>query len=256
MSIAGYWWRVVVRAFFDTLGLFGASPADWNIAQGFVWLAPLVVTAIVYFAWDGRDAVKRDFAKPLVIAVISYIACGLLALTFMLVRTPALLEWEQSEEQSKRLNAPRHASDVLLPASRDDVKAVAQEAAELVVLRGRVTTLERENAALRATMDDSSGRRLVKKRLGEYLSACNDLVALVADTQKPVPTERLDRWIGELERYLGDVDESYVTRSRSGSGLSIGGYRSDTPFSPERLRAFTGLRVRCARLEQFIAELK
>lgn len=114
--------------------------------------------------------------------------------------------------------------------------------------------LETEASALRQQLDDRRRRRQVRDNLSKFLDEGIQLNRIASDGNQTVPTDGISDWITRLEKYLGSVDASYVTRSRSGAGVSVGILQTDAPPTPARSRAVGAVRIRMARLEEFIRE--
>ena len=115
-------------------------------------------------------------------------------------------------------------------------------------------TLEDAKNSLQQQLDDRAQRKGVRDGLSKLLDEGVQLNRIASDEKQDVPTEGIADWVSRLEKYLATVDASYVARSRSGAGVNIGGLQSDSPPTPARQRAVGTVRVRLARLEEFIRE--
>ena len=96
-------------------------------------------------------------------------------------------------------------------------------------------------------------KTLIKNRLGAFLEEGGALVHLCQDEKQPSPDDEANAWNTNTEAFLGKyLGDSYVARFHSGAGLSTG---YTTLISLEHRRLMGGLRVRMARLNEFLQEM-
>ena len=92
-----------------------------------------------------------------------------------------------------------------------------------------------------------------RERLGKFLEEGIELLKATQQEQRPPPIDAVEEWNKTVVSYLGSaMGQSFVTRFGDASGLPIWTTRlgSDAHRNLE-----TGLRVRTARLQQFLSEL-
>ena len=93
----------------------------------------------------------------------------------------------------------------------------------------------------------------IRIRLADFLNEGLGLMQLCADESNPPPNEDANAWSDRVEEYLGrELDKSYIARYRDGSGLPTG---INAIYSTPHRNLWGGIRVRSARLQEFISEL-
>ncbi len=95
-------------------------------------------------------------------------------------------------------------------------------------------------------------RRSIREQLGAFIGEGHDLMARCADETQPAPEEEANAWAARVEAFLAEhLGDSYVHRFRSGAGLPMG---ATSIASMLHRNLWSGIRVRLARLEQFVQE--
>jgi len=96
-------------------------------------------------------------------------------------------------------------------------------------------------------------RRAIRVKMAEFIKEGLALTRRCANESEPPPTEEADEWAARTESFLRtNLDESYVARFRSSSGLPL--WATSINSAPHR-KLSTGIHVRLARLNQFLEEL-
>jgi hypothetical protein len=115
-------------------------------------------------------------------------------------------------------------------------------------------TAESATEALQAKFDDREHRKYIRRELGRILEKGRLLAEQAANKNQASPQEEANLWGQSAEKFfLDNMDESYVSRFRDESGLPI-------PQQPpeisdiSRAHLWAGMRVRNARLQEFIKE--
>jgi len=132
---------------------------------------------------------------------------------------------------------------------------------ELKQARGRINDLETENAALRPEIirlrqqiDDRVRRRQWSATLATFVTEGNRLMERCNDETVPPPEAEAEAWASRVEEFLVEnFGQGYVARFRNGAGLPAG---VTTIRSIPHRQLWGGLRVRMARLNEFITELR
>jgi len=260
-----YWGLVWARAFWDTLGLFGADGISY--VQVLAWVLPAIATGAVYIHNEGAEAMRRDYFKPLKFAAYGYGLAASVAFVLMLIRAPYALDADARERAKAAMISDSvvfqrtpHAGDIKLPSSSepattDAIKGVVNDAVRIQTLEGELNAAREEAKQLRAKLDGRSRRSELREQLTRFAEVGQKLDGIVRDDHSPVPRQEINKWIGDLEMFLErTLGHSYVVRSRSTQGVSLSGYSSDRPFTPERIHAMTEVDVRLFHLNHFIAE--
>jgi predicted RNase H-like nuclease (RuvC/YqgF family) len=230
---------------------------------------------IIFLAWFGIVG-----AILTLIEIVRMSGRKIPQLSLRVVRVAALLLSFFASAQAYKEASDRAATGVppngVVTEDPDHAKLASEnrtQADELSKLRltvntqnERISRLESENKSLvdannslHQQLDDRAKRKQVRDELSRLLQEGNELQdrlssLAVTSGRDGVPTEQVKDWVSRLEKYLASVDASYVARSRSGAGISIGVVASDSPPSPVLLSAVGTVRVRLARLEEFIRE--
>lgn len=114
--------------------------------------------------------------------------------------------------------------------------------------------LRKQHSALETQLYDKARRRAVREALGEFMEEGNQLRAQCTHENEPPPNEKTDDWAARAEACLREhLGDSYVFRFRSSAGLPIAGTSISSQLHRE---LWSGIHIRVARLDQFIAELK
>ena len=86
-----------------------------------------------------------------------------------------------------------------------------------------------------------------------YMEEGRALMAACANQESDAPETESNEWATKVETFLaGTLDQSYIARFRNGSGLPMVG---TTIWKPSHRNLWGELRVRIARLQEFIKEL-
>lgn len=112
-----------------------------------------------------------------------------------------------------------------------------------------------QQAAVKAASVQSEARRLteVREQLGIFLAEGAALLRLTRQEQSPVPSAEADEWNARVIAYLEKAfGAAFAHRFVDASGLPLG--MTSVQSEPHR-NLEGGLRIRTARLQQFLAEL-
>lgn len=152
------------------------------------------------------------------------------------------------------------------PPSTTDVEArqqIADLRTKVAALTAQVETAMKFGEAEKAAREQAEGERAAgrakretaRQVLAKFLDSGKRL-DLEIRQRRLAPLDRVNAWIGELEGELKRaLDESYVTRSRNGAGITPTLRGWDTPPPPELSRALAQLDIRLARVSEFMTEL-
>lgn len=100
--------------------------------------------------------------------------------------------------------------------------------------------------------DPSRKKRAIRVALGKFLGEGQSLMSRCGDEQIDPPSTEADRWAAEAESFLSEnLDNSYIARFRSGSGLPLA---ANSIASLPHRKLWGGLHLRVARLQEFIKE--
>jgi len=118
---------------------------------------------------------------------------------------------------------------------------------------------ERQNTADDKAETDRRLKKDLRVRLANFMDQGSLLMQRTITSPDPVTTisEEANRWAENAERFLTEsLDDSYISRFRDGSNLPMSSLFIDPQLGDERERRslWTGLRVRVARLQEFIKE--
>jgi hypothetical protein len=106
-------------------------------------------------------------------------------------------------------------------------------------------------AALIAASHDK--HKNIRIRLGEFLEQGRVLMRRCANEKEAAPEDEAQEWANAAEDYMrANLDESYVARFRDGSDLPLG---VTTINSAPHRQLWSGIKVRVARLQQFVSEM-
>ena len=93
-----------------------------------------------------------------------------------------------------------------------------------------------------------------RQRIGEFMLEGQGLVAACQDEKQEAPEGAADEWAAKTENYLAkELGLDYVASFRSGAGLPMG---LTVLGSPAHRNLESGLKVRLARLQQLLEELR
>lgn len=122
----------------------------------------------------------------------------------------------------------------------------------------KITVLEETVHRLESQVGDKERRGHRSRDLGRLLADGQAELQALSNYSTDANLDRVDAWIRELEAYLDKIGPGYVARSRNGSGLVLGPTRIDDLTDPKaraRRDAIVQMRIRLARIEQFIQEI-
>jgi hypothetical protein len=107
--------------------------------------------------------------------------------------------------------------------------------------------------ALEAKIASKEERQRLREALGSFLIEGRQLQERCSYQNQDPPNAEADAWAGRVETFLGDnLDSGHIARFRDGSDLPMG---ANSIGSIPHRQLWGGLRVRLARLSQFIAEI-
>src|SRR5947207_3299198 len=108
-------------------------------------------------------------------------------------------------------------------------------------------------AALESGRDSKEARRKLREALGTFLIEGQELQAQCHYVNREPANSEANAWAERVEQFLQDnLDSGHIARFRDGSGLPVG---ANSISSIPHRQLWSGLRVRLARLSQFIAEI-
>jgi len=114
--------------------------------------------------------------------------------------------------------------------------------------------LKKERDELKRRVDTAGRRAETRTRLAELWSEGDQLARQCRNEREPPPNDAADDWAARTEGYLAaELGTDYVATFRSGDGLPMG---FTTIQSMEHSRLDSGIRVRLARLQQFLDQLR
>jgi hypothetical protein len=113
---------------------------------------------------------------------------------------------------------------------------------------------ESATEALQVKLDERDHRRYIRIELGRILEKGRLLAEEAANQNQTSPQEEATLWGQSAEKFfLDNMDESYISRFRDESDLPIPQQPPGISDIP-RARLWAGMRVRNARLQEFIKE--
>jgi hypothetical protein len=96
-------------------------------------------------------------------------------------------------------------------------------------------------------------RLRIRESLGEFLIEGHQILNLCHQENSPAPSAQVNSWDERVKSFLSEnLDKSYIARFHDWSDLPIA---ATTIVSSEHRDLWSGMRVRLARLQQFIARL-
>jgi len=192
--------------------------------------------------------------------VVSLIIVGLLGATYFVLAWHWLgIQWTREVEsvEATRMNATITKLEQDIQKERDRVierdRVLGAKDTEIVQLRDALDQAKTREASLRTQLDDRERRKAVRNALGAFLAEGRQLLSECANEREPPPEQKAEDWAARTEAYLNEhLDAGHVALFRSGGGLPM----TATSISsiPHR-QLWSGIRVRVARLEQFISQL-
>ena len=97
-------------------------------------------------------------------------------------------------------------------------------------------------------------RGRIREKLGEYLSEGQALSNRCANEKEPAPETEAEDWNERTETYLAEhLGNDYVASYSNAAGLPMG---TTSITSKDHRDLNSGIRVRLARLQQFLEELR
>lgn len=110
-----------------------------------------------------------------------------------------------------------------------------------------------EIAALKSGLDSKIQRQQLRESLGRFLIEGRELQEKCSFQNREPPNAEADAWAEKVENFLQEkLDYGHIARFRDGSDLPVG---ANSIVSTPHRQLWGGLRVRLARLSQFIAEI-
>lgn len=110
-----------------------------------------------------------------------------------------------------------------------------------------------ERAVIQNTLNDRDGKQQTRTQLGLFLSEGGKLQTACNNVAEPPPLTEADAWALEVESFLKSLDESLVSRfcSAAAAGVGYSSIKSETHG-----KLWSGLRIRCFNLNEFIKEYR
>jgi hypothetical protein len=114
--------------------------------------------------------------------------------------------------------------------------------------------LKKERDELKRRVDTTGKKAETRARLAELWSEGDQLARQCRNEREPPPNDEADDWARRAEEYLAaELGADYVATFRSADGLPMG---FTTIQSMEHSRLDSGIRMRLARLQQFLDQLR
>ena len=137
----------------------------------------------------------------------------------------------------------------VLATSNRRARAAIITVGVLGILAASINTYLTKARAYAAQME----RRAIRVKMAKFIEDGLALKRRCTNESESPPTDEANKWAARTEAFLrADLDESYVARFRSGSGLPPW---TTSIQSTEHRNLSSGLHVRLARLNQFLEEL-
>lgn len=134
-------------------------------------------------------------------------------------------------------------------------KAILAVTAVVCIVSASFSVWRRERqavVALSARGEQREHRRKVRLVLAAFLSDGQELMQRCGDEKVPAPENDANEWAIKAEKFFSEnMDDSFVARFRDSSGIPIS---ATTIFSIPHRQLWSGIRVRVARLQEFIRE--
>jgi hypothetical protein len=265
-----FYWHAIAHALEEWwLLAFGRREAGVRRKlAGLLWsLVPIVVTLSILWRVLGWDKMT-DKAVVVCATLASGLIVAVPVLLWKLFWAPFLLYWErhrQAEETEFQLISNRDVQ----AAEVAELRAKLTES-ELIIkeLLGHKERLEKgiseidahlqsrgeQIERLQAIVDSRLKQAEIRERLGQFMTKGQELMGECSKENQPAPNDAANQWAGEVEYFLlGHLGAEYIPRFRSDAGLPISG---TFIVSIEHRNLWAGIRVRLARLEQFLAEMQ